>query len=330
MKTPEKLDCVIIGAGPAGLTALEYLSRFHRKAVALGAEGPRARLLLIDHSYNVPGFPDGISGTDLLARLQAQAHATGGVIRNETASSIEGHDGDFRVSLNDGSILRARKLVLAMGVRDRHPDIPGVEAHIGHFIRYCPVCDGYEYSGKRLGIIGGGHSVARHALFLRTFSQHITVLLHGKSADTLGPYRKELEDKGIKIQEARVVKILERATGPSREGSSKEMPQEKMVQGHGICLDDGSDLDLEVLYSALGCDLSLEPAQNLGLDLDEDGYVLVNSQQETNVPGIYAAGDLVSQINQISVAFGQAAIAAVSIQNKLQDESPDDVFEPHN
>lgn len=310
----EKLDCIIIGAGPAGLTALEYLARFHRKVVALGADGPSPRLLAIDRSYNVPGFPGGVSGQELLSRLRTQAEANGGTVLDATAEWVEGRLGHFKVQLNDGSWLNARTVILAMGVRDRHPDIPNIRPHIGRFVRYCPVCDGYEHTDKHLGIIGSGGSVARHALFLRTFSRHITIFLDGASKDSLGDYSQILRSNGIEVFEPRVVKILEQAEEPGEDDG------QPMYRGCGLCLEDGNEHPLDVLYSALGCDLPLEPVQDFPLDLDEDGYVRVDCHQETNVPGIYAAGDLVSQINQISVAFGQAAIAAVSIQNQLYDQ----------
>jgi thioredoxin reductase (NADPH) len=305
-------DCVIIGAGPAGLTAAEYLARFHRRVVTLGVGGPTPRLLSIDRTYNLPGYPSGVPGAVLLARLREQAEAMGALLREETATCIEGQDGDFLVHLSDGGWLRAKKIVLAMGVHDRHPDIPGIKPHIGKFVRYCPVCDGYEHSGKHLGILGSGGPVARHALFLETFSNHITIFLHGKSAETLGAYRQTLKDRGIEVFESRVARIIE-------ETNDAQADDESPYKGSGVCLEDGTEHPLAVLYSALGCDLHLDPVKPLGLNLDEDGYILTDCNQQTNAPGVYAAGDLVSQINQISVAFGQATIAAVHIHNALDD-----------
>lgn len=304
-----QFDCVIIGAGPAGLTALEYLARFQRSAVALGANGPRPRLLWIDRTYNLPGYPEGVNGRVLHNRLRVQAEDMGGTVRDETATRVEGEDGDFTVHLSDKSKLRARKIILAMGVRDRQPDIPDVERHIGHFVRYCPVCDGFEHTGKKLGIIGSGGSVARHALFLETFSNDITIFLHGKEPASLGRYRKILDEKGIGVEPSRIAKIIESRADPISD-----------YVGSGVCLEDGGERALSVLYGALGCDLHLDPVKHLGMKLDEDGYIITNINQETSVAGIYAAGDLVSQINQISVAFGQATIAAVRIHNTLDDE----------
>jgi len=305
-------DCAIVGAGPAGLAALEYLARFHRRAVALGACGPAPRLLYIDRTYNLPGYPEGIQGRALLERLRVQAETMGGLVRDETVVRVEGRDEDFRLLLSDDSTLRARKVVLAMGVRDREPNIPNIKPHIGHFVRYCPVCDGFEHSGKHLGILGHGPSVARHALFLQTFSNRISIFLDGHSHQTLERYNRVLESNGIEVYEARVVKIVE---GKREDGETDYV-------GRGVCLDDGSEHELAVLYGALGCDLHFEPVAQLNLNLDEDGYIMTDINQQTSVPGLYAVGDVTSQINQISVAFGQATIAAVRIHNALDDETP--------
>lgn len=327
--TESLLDCIIVGAGPAGLTAAEYLARFHRSAVTLGMAGPTPRLLSIDRTYNLPGYPAGVPGAALLARLCEQAKQMGAVLRAETATRVEGCDGEFRVQLSDETWLCAKKIILAMGVRDRHPDIPGIAPHIGKFVRYCPVCDGYEHTGKQLGILGSGGSMARHALFLETFSNRITIFLHGESAETLGAYRKALVEKGIEVQESRVARIMdqcEEAESDPRVGHLKiaaEPEEQEAIEspyrGCGVCLEDGTVHPLAVLYSALGCDLHLEPLQALSLKLDNDGYIVTDINQQTTVPGVYAAGDMVSQINQISVAFGQATIAAVHIHNVLDD-----------
>jgi thioredoxin reductase (NADPH) len=303
----DRWDCVVIGAGPAGLTALTYLARFHRRAVALC--GPRPRLLLIDRSYNLPGHPEGVPGRVLLQRLREQAEENDGEVREAVARRVDGQDGDFLVQIEDGPPLRARKLILAMGVTDREPDVPGIQPHIGHFVRYCPVCDGYEHSGKRLGIVGHGPGVARHALFLRTFSDRIAVFLHGESPDSLGRYAGILERRGIPVYAPRVAAILEEGGDPESE-----------YPGRGVRLEDGSEHPLAVLYGALGCEVNLDPVRHLGLRLDEEGYVVTNTRQETSLRGIYAAGDLVSDINQISVAFGQGAVAAVRLHHALDEE----------
>jgi len=307
--TEELLDAVVIGAGPAGLTALIYLTRFHRRAVALGGGGPKPRLLLIDRSYNLPGYPYGASGAALLERLREQAAEMEGEIRDEVVERVEGSDGDFRISLAGAGNLRCRKVILAMGVRDREPDIPGIASHIGEFVRYCPVCDGYEHSGKRLGIVGCGPDVVQHALFLQTFSNEVSLFLHGADPGCLAGEQAKLESRGVPVHQPRIVRILESGGDPDSEH-----------RGCGVILEDGSRHPLAVLYGALGCDVNLSPVRDLGIELDDEGYIVTNLRQETSVPGVYAAGDLASAINQISVAFGQAAIAAVELHNALAEE----------
>ncbi len=308
MNAESYYDCIILGAGPAGLAALTYLARFHRRVVALGAGGPRPRVLLIERTYNLPGYTDGIPGAALIRNLSEQALECGGELRQEIAESVSGEYPDFRVRLSDGSELRGRTVLLAMGVTDRQPDIPGIERHLGRFLRYCPVCDGYEHTGGKLGILGCGESVGRHALFLRTFSDDIAVFLHGEKKSCLGKTLPRLEQCGIEIHEPRVESILE-----------QEMPGSP-VEGTGVRLSDGSEHPLTVLYGALGCQVNLEPVRELKLDLDLDGYIKTDANRQTNLPGIYAAGDIGSDINQISVAFGEAAAAAVRIHNRLADD----------
>jgi thioredoxin reductase (NADPH) len=309
---PEKFDCVILGTGPAGMTALIYLARFHRRVIALGSVSresqAKPRVLLIDRTYNLPGYPEGISGQTLLANLCEQALAAGGETSPHLAEHISGQDGDFTIHLENGTTLEARKIILAMGIRDREPDIPGITPYIGDFVRYCPICDGYEHTGTQLGILGSGLSVARHALFLRSFSDHITVFLHGTDPNDLGHYNDILAQRGINVYSARIAEILK-----------SDADDESQHKGCGVLLEDGSRHSLAVLYSALGCNVNRGPVEHLPLRLDDEGYIVTDLNQATSVAGIYAAGDVTSQLNQITIAQGQAAVAAINVHNALDD-----------
>lgn len=304
------LDCAIIGAGPAGLTALTYLTRFHRRVVALGAVQQNSRVHLIDRSHNVPSYRDGIRGAELIDNLREQAQQVGGDVRESLAEKVEGGNNGFTVHLDEGELLRARKLILCMGIKDRRLAIPGWEKYEGNFLRYCPVCDGYEHTGKQLGLLGSGPTVARHAIFLRTFSTHVSVFLNGERRTSLGDYAATLARKNIAVHEPRVVGFLE----------SNDQTKHLMHHACGICLEDGSRHELDVFYSALGCDMQLSPVRHLGLKLDDEGYIVTDIAQKTNIPGIYAAGDITSQLNQISIAFGQATVAAINVHNELDEE----------
>ena len=160
-------DCIIIGAGPAGLTAAIYLARFHLK-IRLFDDGS-SRAALIPRTNNHAGYPDGIPGAELLLLMQRQAERFGAVREEVHVDAIEPGDGGFAVRVGDRAA-RARTVLLATGVVNNRPDMPRDlhdAALAKGLIRYCPICDGYEVTDKRIGVIGTGEHGMREALFLR-------------------------------------------------------------------------------------------------------------------------------------------------------------------
>lgn len=167
-------DAVVVGAGPAGLTAAIYLARFHRRVLVLGAGPPRASW--IPESHNTPGFPHGVGGPELLARLTAQAREFGVEIREGRVEALSPSVDGFELSDAGGGV-RAPTVLLATGVVDRLPDIPGVEAAVRRsLVRMCPICDAYEATGKRIAVLGDGGLAEREAEFLRAYSDDVTVI----------------------------------------------------------------------------------------------------------------------------------------------------------
>jgi thioredoxin reductase (NADPH) len=169
----EPLDCLVIGAGPAGLTAAIYLARYRRRFTVL--DGGASRASLIPTSHNLPGFPEGIHGTVLLDRMTEQARRNGASIVPATAAALKRTDrGMFIAKTNIGEIY-ARTVLLATGVADRHPDVSDLHDAIQRgLIRYCAVCDGFEAMDRRVGVLGRGTSGFGEALFLCTYSADIT------------------------------------------------------------------------------------------------------------------------------------------------------------
>ena len=160
-------EVLIVGAGPAGLTAATYLARFLRRVLVADAGSPRACWIPLSH--NMPGFPAGITGDAILSRMREQAEEYGAVIEPgavERLTPVEG--GGFIAQLN-GRQVRVRAVLLATGVIDHHPDLPGVENAIARaLVRICPICDGYEARDKAVAVIGDGDMGVREAAFLRT------------------------------------------------------------------------------------------------------------------------------------------------------------------
>ncbi|WP_210528974.1 NAD(P)/FAD-dependent oxidoreductase [Rubellimicrobium arenae] len=295
----QDLDCCIIGGGPAGLTAGIFLARFRRRFVVM--DGGDSRASWIPRSHNHPAFPGGINGEDLLARMRRQLEEFGGLRRDGTVSAVEREaDGRFRVTTSAGD-LRARHLILATGVQDR---LPPVEDAVGHVrqgtIRQCPICDGYEVTGRRIAVLGALPCAAGEALFLRTYTSDITLVTLGMPLDVDGAARSQLEAAGVRLIETPVRRLL-------CEGGDVE-----------IHLEDGTTLAFEAAYSGLGIEPRTDLAASLGVDLTEDRRIVTGAHQRTSAPGVYAAGDAVTGLNQIAVAMAQAEVAAVDIHNALR------------
>lgn len=297
--TDQTLDCAVVGAGPAGLTAAIYLARFRRRFVVLDAGASRASW--IPCSRNHPGFPRGVPGKTLLARIRRQAEAFGARIVAAHVDDLARQDGAFRLTA-DGADLLARKVILATGVVDNEPPIPGVEAGIARgLVRVCPICDGYEAAGRRIAVIGDGPSAAAEALFLTTYSDQIT-LIHVAPPDDLPPHsRRELADAGVSLVETAIESV---ALDDGRLAA--------------FCFAPGAPQRFDVVYAALGVTPRTRLALAAGARLDENGRLAVGDHQETSVAGLYAAGDVVRGLNQISTAEGEAAIAATDVHNALR------------
>jgi thioredoxin reductase (NADPH) len=288
-------DAIIVGGGPAGLTAATYLARFRRRVLVLGA-GP-SRASWIPESHNTPGFPQGVGGDELLARLVAQATRFGATLRGALVQRLDSAGDGFEIVTPDGRVA-APFVLLATGVLDRMPALEGLDDAIRRsVVRMCPICDAYEAIGQRIAVLSDSPLGDRETAFLRTYSECVTLLRLPSDAVTSAPPsgaayetldvalgRLELNDRGVRLTTA------------------------------GL-----PDRDFDHLYLALGCTAQSGLALSCGARCDEAGNLVVDAHQQTSVPGLYAAGDVVRGLNQIAVAAGEAAIAATAIHNRLRE-----------
>ncbi|MEG1029567.1 MAG: NAD(P)/FAD-dependent oxidoreductase, partial [Brevundimonas sp.] len=239
-------DIVIIGAGPAGLTAALYLARYRRAPLVLHDGSSRA--LRIPLTHNAPGFPDGVRGPDLIARMTRHAVQYGAVVEEAKVTPVEAISGGFRLNLEDGSTRESRAVILATGIDLNQVDLPGAvhEAAIrAGVLRYCPVCDGYEHLDKRIGVIGCDTNGASEALFLRQYSNDITLM--PLSHSELAPAQiQELAAAEIKVETGALIAV---APGPNH---------------IGVLLEDRARLEFDVIYPALGYRPRSSLAQQLG------------------------------------------------------------------
>lgn len=297
------LDCLIIGAGPAGLIAATYLARYRRKIKVIDAGSSRASLIPVSHNY--PGFPDGINGKALLARLREQVqHYEVDVVQGRVERLERGEDGMF-TAYYAKQALPAKTVILATGGVDIEPELPNViDAVRQGYVRHCPICDGYEVIDQKVAIVGSGKKLMREALFIRHYTPHLTVFALGREHELSEEDRAALLEKNIEVIDEPIEEVF-------IEGG-------KIVAIKSMS---GKAYQFDTLYSALGTKVRSELAQALGAEIDEDGDLLVDRKRlQTSVPGLYAAGDVVSGLSQISVAAGHAAIATTAIHHYLNKQ----------
>jgi len=294
----EPLDCLIVGAGPAGLAAAIYLARFRRRIAIVDAGHPRAAY--IPRTRNYPGFPDGISGEELLARLRQQAERYGAQITPGLVEHLR-KEGDVFVATHDGKELRARTVLVATGLVDKEPEMANLrEAIDAGCVRLCAICDGHEVIDRKVAVYGPARSALSHAHFMRTFTRDLTLLVPRGDDPLDARTREEAEAAGIAYFEEPVCEMT-LVDGPKAR----------------VRLEGGRELDFETVYPSLGCRQRSELAVEAGADVNEGGEIVCDAHQRTSVPGLYAAGDVVAALNQLTVAAGHAAIAATAIHNSL-------------
>jgi len=298
----EPLDCLIIGGGPAGLTAAIYCARFLLTTLVIDAGGGRAAS--IPRTHNHAAFPGGIAGRELLDRIAEQARENGATIATGRVTAIR-RRGPLFIAEHDGGIVVARSVLLATGIEDHRPAMDAVshdDALARGLIRYCPICDGFEVRDKEVAVIGTGSHGAREARFLRSYTRFVTLVAADGPHDLSADERKELDRLGV--------------TTP--DGPTKDF----RVEDDKLSLTaNGKRLSFDTAYPALGATIHSELAVSLGAAARDGGCLLVDDHARTSIAGLYAAGDVVLGLDQISGAMGQAALAATTIRNDLAEQA---------
>ena len=300
----EPLDCLVVGGGPAGLTAAIYLSRYHLDILVV--DGGKSRAAWIPTSHNHAGFPDGINGKELLERMSEQARRYGTRIECGQVTRIEKcEDGLFVAEYGSGPV-KARTVLLATGVTNRRPPMDEElhEAALAEgLIRYCPICDGYEVTDKTVAIIGNADRGPGEAIFLRSYTADVTLIDPDGPVDVSAADRERLEAAGVKLVDG-PVSMIEPGVGEIH----VEVPDACLV--------------FDSIYPALGSDTHVGLAEMLGLELSEDRCIVTDEHQRASLEGVYAAGDVVHGLDQISHAMGEGGVASTTIRNDLCKANP--------
>jgi thioredoxin reductase len=290
-------DCIIIGGGPAGLTCAIFLGRYRRRVLLVHHGKPRNYASRAIHGFlGQHNIPPG----ELLQRGREEAQAAGVEICECVAKNVERVGDIFEVTTSTGTF-RARRIVLAYGVRDVLPDIPEVESYYGGSVFHCPDCDGYEVRDKRVGVIGWGRKAAGLALKLLQWTDQLTIFTHGHGREWRKEDQSKLLAEGVGVKHEKVISLIGR---------------DAMVEA--AVIETGERVPLDALFFTIGVERSCLLAEGLGCDVDDETpNIIVDDHKQTSIEGVYAVGDLVpgSQLAITSAADG--AIAAIAVNKSL-------------
>jgi thioredoxin reductase (NADPH) len=302
-------DVIVIGSGPAGYTAALYAARAQLNPLVLEGSQYGGALMTTTDVENYPGFPDGILGPELMEHMRAQAARFGADLQARDVTSVD-LTGDVKQVVVDGTIHRARAVLLAMGAQPRYLGVPGEQELLGRGVSSCATCDGFFFRDQDIAVIGGGDSAMEEATFLTRFARSVTVVHR----------RDEFRASKIMLARARQNEKIQWRTG---------VTVERVVGENGVShleLSDGSTLEVTGMFVAIGHDPRSELVRDQ-LETDADGYVKVAAPSTaTSVDGVFAAGDLVDRsYRQAVTAAGTGCAAAIDAERWLAEHAQ----EPH-
>ena len=298
----ENFDIIIIGAGPAGLTAGLYAGRQNSKALVIDkglAGGLGSEVPMME---NYPGF-DLISGMELISKMKPQCEKFSEIRENQIIEDIEKRDDGIYIKTkssigDDFNEYLTKSVILATGASHRHLNVPGENEFLGRGVAYCATCDGMFFVNRNVLMVGGGNSAAQEALYLKNIGCNVKIIHRRDSLRCEHRLEELLEEKGVEILWNSTIKEI----------------KGDMAVNSVTLVRDGveEEYETDAVFVAIGDEPSNGLAKQLGVELDENGYIITDKSQATNVSGVYAAGDITGGVKQWIVACGEGAVAAIS------------------
>lgn len=299
--TTTETDVLIVGAGSAGLSAALMLARSRRHVIVLDGGAPRNAVAA--HMHGVLGR-DGWSPLELIATGREEIARYGAVLESQQAVSAEATPDGFAVTLADGSIRMARRLLIAGGLRDELPPIPGLAEYWGHGVAHCPYCDGWEVRDRRLAVLATGSGVGslHQAQLLRQLSEHVTYFVEG--TELSAPDLEALVVRGISVETRRIAAVT------SADGELT-----------GLRLHDGAEIPVDAVFvrptAVPSDDLLRQLAADVTTDADGTAWTVVDPTGRTSIPGVWAAGNVVNPAATVPVSAAAGSTAGAAINADL-------------
>lgn len=298
----ENFDIIIIGAGPAGLTAGLYAGRQNSKALVIDkglAGGLGSEVPMME---NYPGF-DLISGMELISKMKPQCEKFSEIRENQIIEDIEKRDDGIYIKTkssigDDFNEYLTKSVILATGASHKHLNVPGENEFLGRGVAYCATCDGMFFVNRNVLMVGGGNSAAQEALYLKNIGCNVKIVHRRDSLRCEHRLEELLQEKGVEILWNSTIKEI----------------KGDMAVNSVTLVRDGveEEYETDAVFVAIGDEPSNGLAKQLGVEIDENGYIITDKSQSTNVSGVYAAGDITGGVKQWIVACGEGAVAAIS------------------
>ena len=303
----ELYEIVIIGGGPAGLTAGIYGSRSKRDTLIIEKLLPGGQVGLTDLVENYPGFPDGIDGPDLVKRMEEQAKKFGTEILTDEIIDIS-LTGDVKEIVGRNGVYKAKTVIIASGAEPRKLGVPGEKEFTGKGVSYCATCDGAFFEGQEIAVVGGGDTAVQEAIYLTQFAKKVTII-HRRDKLRASKILQERAFKNEKIEflwDSVVTEIIGDKRVEKIKVKNVKTKEESIIEKNGIFIYIGLVPNTDYLKGKI--------------KLSEDGYIITDENMKTDIEGVYAAGDIRKKsLRQIVTAVADGAQAAMSAVEYLEE-----------